>query len=309
MPFVMPCLFCRSVSCSTLAILALISAPPAPAYSQAANGQHSVAPPVSRAVQRTGPITIDGRLDDAGWAAATPITNFTQFDPNEGQPGTQRTEVRFLYDSDALFVGARMYDSLGAKGVSTRLARRDQGTDSDWFHVVIDSYHDHLGRAFFEVNPSSVKFDALGQGGSNPDASWDPIWEAVAQIDSLGWTAEMRIPLSQLRFSRDSVQTWGLQIRRFVNRLNEQTQWAHWGKTEAGGPARFGHLEGIRIGTRARQLEVLPYVVARSKFVRPSDPNDPFQDRSEYATRIGGDVKYLLTSNLTLDATINPDFG
>ncbi|MBA3559385.1 MAG: carbohydrate binding family 9 domain-containing protein [Gemmatimonadaceae bacterium] len=307
---VMPSLICRSAGERVLLMSALVvCVVQTEAFAQSTNGQHSVPPPVARAVEWTGAITIDGRLDDAGWASATPITNFTQFDPNEGQPGTQRTEVRFLYDSDALFVGARMYDSLGAKGVSTRLARRDQGEDADYFQIVLDSYHDHLGRAFFQINPSSVKFDALGQGGSNPDASWDPIWEGIARIDSAGWTAEMRIPLSQLRFARDSVQTWGMQIRRFVNRLNEETQWAHWSKTEAGGPPRFGHLEGIRIGARARHLEVLPYVVARSKFVRPSDANDPFQDKSEYATRVGGDVKYLLTSNLTLDATINPDFG
>jgi len=105
----------------------IVSLVPTEAFAQSNNGQHSVPPPVARAVERTGAITIDGRLDDAGWASTTPITNFTQSDPNEGQPGTQRTEVRFLYDSDALFVGARMYDSLGAKGVSTRLARRDQG--------------------------------------------------------------------------------------------------------------------------------------------------------------------------------------
>ncbi|MGI9076617.1 MAG: DUF5916 domain-containing protein [Gemmatimonadaceae bacterium] len=301
---------CRSVRGRMLLIPAVTYLTfPTGLYAQSTSGQHSVAPLASRAVKRTGAITIDGRLDDAGWAAAIAITSFTQSDPNEGQPGTQRTEVRFLYDSDALFVGARMYDSLGASGVSTRLARRDQGTDTDWFHVIIDSYHDHLGRAVFQVNPSSVKFDALGQGASNLDESWDPIWEASARIDSAGWTAEMRIPLSQLRFARDSVQTWGLQVRRFVNRLNEMTQWAHWSKTEAGGPSRFGHLEGIRIGARARYLEVLPYVVARSKFVRPSDQSNPFQDKSEYAARIGGDVKYLLTSNLTLDATINPDFG
>ena len=158
---------------------------------------------------------LDGRVDEDAWKKATPITEFTQSDPDEGKPASQRTEVRFLYDDAALYVGARMFDSAGAAGIVTRLVRRDADMESDYFEIVIDGYHDHLGRAFFDINPSGVKFDALGIGGSNPDASWDPIWEAATSIDSLGWTAELRIPYSQLRFSQQEVQTWGLQVRRW----------------------------------------------------------------------------------------------
>ena len=265
--------------------------------------------PSAVAVPRVGNVLIDGRIDEEGWSKATPITEFTQIDPEEGKPGTQRTEVRFLYDNEALYVGARMYEKNGPKDIVTRLVRRDADMESDYFEVVIDAYHDHLGRAFFDVNPSGVKFDALGVGTSYPDGSWDAIWEAGTHIDSLGWVAELRIPFSQLRFSRQEVQTWGLQVRRYMQRSHEQTQWSHWGKTEVGGPSRFGHLEGIRIGSVPKRMELLPYAVTRSRHIRPSAPNDPFNDGSRQDVRVGGDVKALLTSNLTLDATINPDFG
>jgi hypothetical protein len=291
--------------------LAALVALPAGAQtdSAASRSMHTVPVPTAVASPKVGGITIDGRLDEEGWAKATPITQFTQVDPKEGEPSTQRTEVRFLYDGDALYVGARMYEKNGPKDVVTRLVRRDGDFESDWFEVVIDAYHDHLGRAFFDVNPSGVKNDALGVGTSFPDGSWDAIWEAGTKIDSLGWTAELRIPYSQLRFSRQEAQTWGLQVRRYMQRSHEYTQWSHWKKTEVGGPSRFGHLEGIRIGSVPKHLELLPYAVTRSRHIRPAAPNDPFNDGSRQDMRFGGDVKALLTSNLTLDATINPDFG
>jgi hypothetical protein len=293
-------------------LLAALVALPAGAQrsdSAAAHSMHTVPVPSAVAAPKVGAITIDGRLDEEAWTKATPVTDFTQVDPKEGEPATQRTDVRFLYDADALYVGARMYEKNGPRDVVTRLVRRDGDFESDWFEVVIDAYHDHLGRAFFDVNPSGVKNDALGVGTSFPDASWDAIWEAGTKIDSLGWTAELRIPYSQLRFSRQEVQTWGLQVRRYMQRSHEYTQWSHWKKTEVGGPSRFGHLEGIHIGSVPKHLELLPYAVTRSRYIRPDAPNDPFNDGSRQDMRFGGDVKALLTSNLTLDATINPDFG
>jgi hypothetical protein len=251
---------------------------------------------------------LDGRLDEVAWSAGVPITEFTQFDPDEGKPATERTEVHILFDEDALYIGARMFDRTPG-AIRTRLVRRDADMQSDYFQVVIDAFHDHLGRAFFQVNPSGSKFDALGIGASNPDGSWDGIWEAATRIDSLGWVAEMRIPFSQLRFSRDPEQTWGLQIRRFIHRRNEESMWSFWHKNEAGGPARFGHLEGIRIGSAPRHFELLPYVVTRSKYVRPESSKDPFNDGSLQNARAGADLKYSVTSNLQLSATLNPDFG
>lgn len=269
---------------------------------------HKVAVPTAVAVRRTGDVVMDGKLDDAAWRAAPPITEFRQIDPNEGQPASQRTEVRFLFDDEALYVGAKMYDTEGAKGVTTRLVRRDGQFDSDYFEIVVDGFHDHLGRAFFDVNPSGSKGDNIGIGTSCCDASWDPIWEGVTHIDDDGWTAEIRIPYSQLRFSRAEVQTWGLQVRRFIKRNNEQDQWSWWGKTEAGGPQRFGHLTGLRIPASTGHLELLPYVVTKSTSVATSS-GDPFATGGRPTMRAGLDLKDRLTSNLTLDATFNPDFG
>ena len=288
-------------------VLASLTVPIGAARPQS-SGRHTVAVPSAVAARRNGPIVLDAKLDEAAWKVATPITEFRQTDPDEGKPGTQRTEVRFLFDDDALYVGAKMYDTAGAAGVTTRLVRRDANFDSDIFELVIDGYHDHLGRAFFDVNPSGSKGDNIGIGNSCCDASWDPVWEAATHIDTDGWTAEIRIPYSQLRFSRDSVQTWGLQVRRFIKRTNEEDDWAWWGKTEAGGPARFGHLEGLRIPHAPAGLELLPYVVSRSASVAKK-AGDPFNTHGRPTVRAGLDLKDRLTSNLTLDATVNPDFG
>src|SRR5512143_102416 len=272
------------------------------------NFGHRTAVPSAMAMHRTSPIVLDAKLDEAAWQTARPISDFKQIDPEEGKPASQRTEIRFLFDADALYVGAKMYDTEGAKGVTTRLVRRDATFDSDFLELVIDGYHDHLGRAFFDVNPSGSKGDNIGVGTSCCDSSWDPIWEAATHIDADGWTAEIRIPFSQLRFSRDSIQTWGLQVRRFIKRRDEQDQWAFWGKTEAGGPSRFGHLEGLRIPSGSSHLEMLPYVVSKASSVGTT-PGDPFNKHGRPTMRAGLDLKDRLTSNLTLDATINPDFG
>lgn len=312
----------RRLSGWTCAMIAVAALAPAPASAQSPSAASTATPPGSRPVAnhahafpsptvragRATSITLDGKLDDAGWATVEPATNFMQQEPNDGQPATQRTEIRLLFDDEALYIGARMFDTLGARGVQGRLVRRDQYTESDWIQIIFDTYHNHLGRTIFEVNPSGVKRDA-GQATEFADQSWDPVWEARTAVDSVGWTAELRIPFSQLRFSRDSAQTWGLQVWRTVNRINEVSMWSYWGRTDPGGPQRFGHIEGLRVNRGARRLEVLPYVVGRATFLQPGPPGDPFYQRESQDARVGGDVKYLLTSNLTLDATINPDFG
>jgi hypothetical protein len=302
----------RVVPLATFLTLAVLAIPALAAQqtpdSATTHRTHAIPVPMANAVLREGTVVIDGKLDDAAWAKATPITSFTQREPDEGKPASERTEVRFLYDDGALYVAGRMFDSRGAAGVTSRLIRRDANSESDWFNINIDAYHDHLGEAMFELNPAGVKWDAAGASG-NTDVSWDPVWEGAATIDSLGWTAEMRIPYSQLRFSQAEMQTWGLQVTRFIQRRNELSRWSFWGRTEVGGPSRFGHLEGLRIASMPRHVEVLPYVVARSRHIRPTLPNDPFNDGNRQDMRVGADLKTLLTSNITLDATLNPDFG
>ncbi len=262
--------------------------------------------PSVTATPRREAVTIDGKLDEAAWASATPITGFHQSVPDEAKEPTQRTEVRILYDANAIYIGARMYDSEGPAGIRKQLVRRDQllnDNASDKIAFVLDPYHDRQTRVWFELNPLGVKGDHL-----NGDASYDPVWDGATSVDSAGWTAELRIPLSQLRFGRDSVQTWGMQIWRTIARRNEQDMWAFWRNNESGGPGYFGTVTGLALAAQPRQLELMPYVVSKSSFAL-AQPGDPFHANRESSARVGGDLKYNITSNFTLDATVNPDFG
>jgi hypothetical protein len=262
--------------------------------------------PAAQAVARAGPIVVDGRLEDAGWRDAPVIGDFRQQLPDEGLAPTQRTELRIVYDEDALFVAARMFDSAAPGGVRKQLVRRDQllrDVASDKIAIVLDPYRDRQTSVWFELNPLGVKGDQL-----NGEAAFDPVWEGASRIDSLGWTAEFRIPLSQLRFPRDSVQTWGFQAWRTLARRNETSMWAFWRRNEPGGAGYFGTVGGMAFSTQPRKLELLPYVVLKSTFALPP-ANDPFRSRRETATRVGGDLRCTLRSNFTLDATVNPDFG
>jgi hypothetical protein len=265
--------------------------------------------PVAQATLRQGEVIVDGRLDETAWAAATPITELIQAVPDEAKPPSQKTEIRILYDAGAIYIGARMFDSLGAKGVRSALARRDQvmngdnNLTSDKISFVFDTFRDKNSRTWFELNPDGVKGDH-----QNGDPSYDPVWEGATKIDSLGWTAEFRIPLSQLRFSRAPEQVWGMQIWRTVDRRNEQDMWAFWRSNEFGGPAYFGTLEGIKVTSQPRQMELIPYLTTRSKLAKPA-LGDPYHSSTDMNYRAGGDLKVNLTSNLTLDATVNPDFG
>ncbi|MEO8576667.1 MAG: DUF5916 domain-containing protein, partial [Gemmatimonadales bacterium] len=265
--------------------------------------------PVAQASRRSGSVVVDGKLDESAWASATPIGDFTQSVPNEGKAASEKTDLRILYDDGAIYIGARMFDSLGPKGVRSALARRDvimngsNSLTSDKIALVFDTFKNKNDRTWFELNPSGVKGDH-----QNGDDSYDPVWEGATNIDSLGWTAEFRIPYSQLRFSRDSAQSWGMQVWRSIDRLNEQDMWAFWRGNEYGGPAYFGTLNGIVVNSRPRQIEIVPYVTSRAKMERVSS-NDPFHSNRETNFRAGGDVKLNVTSNLTLDATVNPDFG
>ena len=154
---------------------------------------------------------VDGRLDESSWAGAEPATDFTQTDPAEGQPATERTEVRVLIGDDALYVGARMHDREPQR-IKAALARRDEEVEADEFDVYLDTFHDHLSGVRFRVTPGGATLDGiLGSSaqGSEEDSSWDPVWESGTQVDSLGWTAEIRIPLSQLRYSSTTRRNLG----------------------------------------------------------------------------------------------------
>ncbi len=283
---------------------------------------HSQAP-TAVATATDASIAIDGRLEEEAWAMAEPVTEFTQVDPMEGRPASERTEVRILYDTEALYVGARLFDPAP---VTTRLARRDAMVpDSDFFIVLLDSYHDHRTAYRFATNPSGMKRDEVvtggGGGGGGPgggrgfgDTSWDPVWEVASAVTDSGWVTEMRIPFSQLRFSPEDVQTWGIQLERKINRKQENAVFAFTPKLERGGVANYGHLRGITGLRPGRRLEILPYVGGRAEYrVIPRDAavdfSNPFRSGSEFFAGGGVDLKYRLSSNVTLDATVNPDFG
>jgi len=268
--------------------------------------------PVAIASRARGDIRIDGHLNEAAWSAATPVTTFTQRDPNAGAAATQPTDVRIVYDASAIYVGARLTDTTGRP--NSRLGRRDSSlSGSDWFFVTLDSYHDHLTAYRFAVNPDGVRRDEK-VGDDDEDESWDPVWEASSTRDATGWSAELRIPLSQLRFPDVDVQTWGIQLVREIARNNEESWFAFVPKRERSGVARYGHLTGLRGLAPRSPLELLPYVVTRARFNTPSQSEDvpfanPYRDGSEQTASFGMDLKYRLASNLTLDATVNPDFG
>jgi len=314
-----------SAACLLLSAVCLLALLPATAFAQtqdasderslngsgpqvtpaAGEPDHERLAPRAAAVHTDAEIELDGFLNDAAWALAEPVTRFFQREPDESLPATQRTEVRFLYSASTLYVGARMYDDLGAAGVVSRLTRRDAETQSDQLMIAFDPFLDHIGQVRFSINPAGVRGDA-----ADFDDSWNPIWRARTQIDGEGWTAELAIPFSQLRFPRSANQDWGLQIERTVNRLNEVSVWSFWRLNQGGGPSRYGHLAGLSdVRASADKLELLPYVVGQLDRNGTNDPRNPFTATSQTNYRFGADIKYLLTSNLTLTATVNPDFG
>ena len=277
--------------------------------STALRHSNGLVPPVVTAVRIDRPPTIDGRLDDPVWALAPPVTLFLQTDPEEGKPVSEATEVRVLYDAEAIYVGARLFDR-EPRRIIRRLGRRDAQPPSDDFRVLFDSYHDHRTAFRFTLNPAGVKGDVLfGGDGDFADDSWDPVWAGAATVDSLGWTAELRIPFSQLRFSAARVQVWGVRFVRWIQRKNEFALFPFVGKTESGFVSRFAHLVGLHDIPQPRRLELLPYTVARGTYDDPVVPGNPFDPGSRYFGGAGLDVKYGVTSNLTIDAAFNPDFG
>ena len=287
----------------TLLSAGLAWAGPAAAQMSAEEAEHE-ARPVATAVRFDGAIRIDGRLDEAAWADAPAVTGFRQIEPEEGAPSSQRTVVRILYDDEALYVGARLHDTGPIIG---RLGRRDMDLgDSDWFGVMLDSYHDHRTAFGFDVNPAGVRRDEVKVIESD-DNSWDPVWDVATTVDADGWTAEYRIPFSQLRFNADGPQTWGLQLERMIGRLREYSVSTFIPKSAQGGVPGYGHLTGLEGLAPGHRLELLPYAVARSEHVDPG--LNPYRSDGEGSAAVGLDLKYRVSSDLTLDATVNPDFG
>ncbi|CAN5794054.1 hypothetical protein BH11GEM1_BH11GEM1_28920 [soil metagenome] len=327
---------------------AMVGLAPAALWGQvpgAAQGQRAPAP-TATAQRTTTPPQLDGRLDDAAWTSATVVSDFTQRDPAEGQPASEQTEVRIVYDNEAIYIGARLHDR---SPVTRRLGRRDVPiTASDWFRVSFDSFLDRRNAFRFDVNPSGVRRDAIivgnyfmggggggggggGAGGAGGGAggggggggqqggggnqtfggdgelAWEPVWDAATSVDEGGWTVEMRIPFSQLRFSTAEQLTWGLQFERIIDRTQELDLFSFTPKSSPGGVPTFGTLTGLSGVRPGQPLELIPYVLTKGQFAE--NGSNPFRGDREFAANAGLDARYRITSNLTLSASINPDFG
>jgi len=292
-----------------LAIAAVLLLQSGSADSSALRHTNGLVPPAVTALRVDRPPSLDGRLDDPAWTLAPASTGLLQTDPDEGKAVSESTEVRIIYDADALYVGVRLFDAQPLSIVS-RLGRRDANTHSDEFRLLLDSYHDHRTAFEFIVNPAGVKKDVLrGGDGKLSDNSWDPVWEAATSIDSLGWIVELRIPFSQLRFSPAGEQVWGVRFTRWIERKNELALFPFVGKKESGLASRFAHLVALQDIAVPKRLELLPYTLARGRYDQPKRAGNPFDDGNTYYGGAGLDLKYGVSSNFTLDATINPDFG
>src|SRR5690606_15046320 len=269
------------------------------------------APRTMRASRASSAIRVDGRLDEAAWAAAEPSGEFTQSYPRPGEPAQEPTEVRILYDDDAMYVGVRMSDS-EPSAIAAPLARRDaSGIYSDWLHLIVDTYHDRRNAFRFSVNPRGVQKDVLHSDDRSEDLNWDAVWEVATQIDDGGWTAEYRIPYSQLRFGGAAAGTprlWGLQVQRDIARRNERDTWAPWTPNSSGFVALGGDVSGFVDIPTPQRLEVAPYVSTRLTRA-PGDALDPFYRSTDTQLQMGADLKMGLPRGLTLTATLNPDFG
>jgi hypothetical protein len=256
-------------------------------------------------------IRLDGRLDDAAWRSAPVIADFTQKEPVEGEPATQRMEVRFVYDSDAVYIGARMFAD-SAASIQAPLGRRDNlGAQAEHFFVSLDTYHDRRTAYTFGVSASGVRMDRYHSRDDeeSADAGFDAVWEAKTSIDQQGWTAELWIPFAQLRFNARTDLVWGLNIGRFTPTLQEEVYWVVIPRTERAWASRFGVLQGIDGVRPGRRIELLPVIVGSTTVNANRDPNNPFDDGRNLLGRVGADFKMGIGPNFTLDATFNPDFG
>lgn len=277
-----------------------------PATASAQNASRTVT-----AMQVDGPAPhLDGRLDDPAWQRARPASGFVQLEPVEGEPAPEDTEVRFLYTDDALYIGARMR-SRDPLGLRTLVARRDTDVPSEQLVISLDTHQNRTTAYTFAITPGGIRtdyFHSSDRRGSR-DYSFDPVWEVETAVDSAGWTAEIRIPFTQLRFNAGDEQVWGVNMTRAVPHRNEETFWVLVRRNEQGWSSRMGTLLGIHGIRPSRRVELLPYVAVEGNRAGELDPVDPFTSQLDGAGRMGADLKLGLGPALTLDATINPDFG
>ena len=274
---------------------------------------HAEAPPV-RAVRGTEPVNVDGVLDEAVWKNEFAVVGLTQQDPDQGSPARQKTEVRLVWDDDALYVGARMYDT-APDSIRVRLSRRDNDAGSDMFALMLDPFHDKRTGYYFMVSAAGTLMDGVLLNDGWDDDSWDGVWQGHVQRDTQGWTCEMKIPFSQLRFRMSDPMVWGVNFKRWIPRHSEQDVLVYTPRGEAGFVSRFPELHGLDGLRTSQHVELTPYVTQKSEHLRfdsglnEFDPADPFHGGWKPKIAAGGDLRMSLGSKFTLNATVNPDFG
>lgn len=264
--------------------------------------------PIAIAAERTSPVRIDGRLDDEAWTAAPAAGDFVQREPIEGAPAQHRTQVRVLYDEQALYVGARMYDDSPAT-IARQLVRRDETGQFDSFELSLDPDLDGRSGYLFRISAAGVQGDAYLYEDVLDDPSWDAVWESAVQVDAQGWTAELRIPLSQIRYlPSPDPQDWGINFTRRRMASNELSYFSLESRQRHGRVSVFGRLSGVKLAKGVSRLELRPYVLTRGR-AGPSEAGNPFQQPRYANASAGLDARYGIGANFTLDATVNPDFG
>ncbi len=255
-----------------------------------------------RAVLAAEPPVLDGRDDDAIWQRISPVDGFREMRPVEDGEPTQRTAFRVAYDPEYLYVFIRAHDT-HPDSILGRLSRRDNITASDQMMVLIDPYRDRRNGFEFAVNPVGVRYDAAVYNDGDEDSAWDGVWDVATSVDSLGWSAEFRIPFSQLRFSPADELSFGFGLWRRVERHTAESTWPLIRRSRPGLISQFGDLAGLAGVAAPKRSEIIPYAVAQTEPV-PGRITDQRQ-----RVTIGGDLRHAIASNILLDATINPDFG
>lgn len=257
-------------------------------------------PKTANAVRTPVPPTMDGQLDENAWLLSDPLNDFHQFDPVFAASPSQHTEVRILYDDRALYIGARLYDS-NPDSILTQLGNRDDGLNADLFGIQFDTYYNGLDAYIFEVYASGVQCDSR-----RSDDTFNAVWESAVAIDQKGWTLEMRIPWSALRFPANEKQTWGIQIHRSIRRHREMLQWALVPKGISNTLAYWGELHGLSNIEPPLRLSFTPYV---SSMIEHYPYNIPGASNFSSSYSGGMDLKYGINKSFTLDMTLMPDFS
>ncbi|MCB9208481.1 MAG: carbohydrate binding family 9 domain-containing protein [Ignavibacteriales bacterium] len=262
--------------------------------------------PSVQAYKTFSEIKLDGILNESVYQNE-PVTNFTQKIPDEGQPATEESKIWITYDDENIYFSANFLDSQPGS-IDQNLMRRDNVVPSDWFFIYMDPYNDDRTGYFFAVNPGGSIADGILFNDSWDDNSWDGIWEAKTKVNDDGWTAEIKIPFSQLRFKESENMVWGINLNRDIKRRNENSFLVMVPSKESGFVSRFADLVGLDGITPKQRFEVLPYFVQKAQYLI-HDSDDPFYSGNQYKTSFGADFKIGLSSNLNIDATVNPDFG